>query len=170
MSRLLRGNLLLDRPDHRNVSIEQYLGTKPRRCRHQLPSRRKTPRPRKAQRRNGISRQSATTEVPRHHTSDTDHPLEAEATEAIEGEDLLEDIRGHVALVHLPNDVGDTRDRPEGTVDTPCLGAGVAPDTIVTDLLAEDPHHLRGAETPILDVDRVHRGDSNADDLDHDPP
>lgn len=169
MSRLPRGNLLLDRPDHRNVSIEQYLETKPRRCRHQLPSQRKTPRSRKAQR-SGISRQLATIEVPRHYTSDTDHPLEAGATEAIEEEGLLEDIRGRVALVHLLNDDGDTRDRPKGTVDTPCPGAGVAPGTIVTDLLAGDPHHHRGAETPILDVDRVHRGDSNVDGLDHDPP
>lgn len=170
ISRLPRGNLL-DRPDRRNVRTEQYLETRPRRCRHQPQSQRKTPRSRKARRRSGISRQSATTEVRRHRTSDTDHPLEAGATEAIEEEDLLGDIRGRVARVRLPNEDGDTRDRPRGTADTPCPGAGVAPGTIVTDLPAGDPRHpRRDVERPILDVDRAQRGDNNVGGPDHDPP
>lgn len=163
MSRLPRGNLL-DRPDRRNVRIEQRLETRLHLCRHRLNPR-KIPRQRKARQRSGISRQS---EVP-HRTSGTDHPLEAGVTEAIE-EGLPEDIRGRVARVRLPNEEGDTRDHPGDTVDTRCPEAGAAPGTIVTDLPAGDPRHLRGAERLILDVDRAHRGDSNVDDPDHDPP
>lgn len=169
MSRHPRGNLLLDRPDRRNVRTEQYLETRLHPCRHRS-NQRKIPRRKKARRRSEISRQSATTEAPRRRTSDTDHPLEAGVTEATEEEGLLEDIRGRVARVRLPSEEGDTRDRPGGTVDTPCPGAGAAPDTIVTVLPAGGPRHLRGAERPILDVDRAHRGDSNVDDPDHDPP
>lgn len=166
MSRLPRGNLL-DRPDRRNVRTEQHLETRLHLCRHRL-SQRKIPRQRKARRRSEISRQSVTIEAPR-RTSDTDHPREAGLTEAIE-EGPLEDIRGRVARVRLPNEEGDTRGHPGGTADTPCPGAGAAPGTIVTDLPAGGPRHLRGAERPILDVDRAHRGDSNVDDPDHGPP
>lgn len=88
-----------------------------------------------------------------------------------EEEDLLGGIRGRVARVRLPNEDGDIPDRPGGTVDTPHLGAEVAPGTIVTDLPAGGPHHpRRGVERPILDVDRAHRGDINVDGPDHDPP
>lgn len=171
MSRFPRENLLLDQPDHRNVRTEQYLETRPRRCHHRLLSQRKTLRQRKARRRSGISRQSATTEVPRHCTNDTDHHLEAGATEAIEEEGLLGGIRGRVARVRLLNEDGDTRDRPGDTVDTPRAGAGAVLDTIVTDLPAGGPHHpRRGAERPILDVDRAHRGGINVGGHDHDPP
>lgn len=169
MSRLPRGNLLPDRSDPRNARTEQYLETRLHPC-HRRPNQRKIPRQRKARRRSGTSRQSATTEVPRRRTSDTDRPLEAGVTEATEEEGLLEDIRGRVARVRLPNVEGDTRDRPGGTVDTPCPGAGAAPDTIVTVLPAGGPRHHRGAERPILDVDRAHLDDSNVDDPDHDPP
>lgn len=169
MSRHPRENLLLDRPDRQNAQIEQYLETKLRRC-HQL-SQRKIPQRREAQWRSGISRQSVTTKVPRHRINDTDHPLEAEATEAIEEEEgLLEDIRGRVTRVRLPSEDGDIRDRPGDTADTLCPGVGAAPDTIVTDLLAGGSRHPQGAEKLILDVDRAQSGDSNVDGLDHDPP
>lgn len=151
----VRGNLLLDQLDRPNERTGQHcLETRPRNL---LIRQRKTHRRRRARRIGETSRLSATTEVLFHRHGDIDHPLEVEATGAIEEEDPLEDTQDPVERVHLLDVGGATPGHPDDTADIPCRGAEAVLGTIVTDLLAEEPPRLlrRDAGRPILTGDHV---------------